>query len=236
MDVQTVMTELKSLGNPAVASLMQRNHGVDQPIFGVKIGDMKKIQKRIKKDYQLALDLFATGNYDAMYFAGLIADDEKMTRGNLNQWATQARSGALPEFTVAWVAAGSRHGWEMGLKWIDAKKSNVIRAGWATLGCIVALRDDSALDLKKLTQLIQRVEKTLPQADSSLRSAMNLFLISVGCYVVPLSQLCRETGLRIGPLTSGNPNNNCKIPYVPDYIDKVAKRGSLGKKRKTVKC
>ena len=236
MDAQTIMTELQTLGNPSVAALMQRNHGVDQPIFGVRIADLKKIQKRIKKDYQLALDLYATGNYDAMYFAGLIADDEKMTRSNLNQWATQAQAGALPEYTVAWVAAGSRHGWDMGLQWIDAKKLHVIRAGWATLGCIVALRPDSELDLKKLRQLIQRVEKTLPKVDSSLRSAMNLFLISVGCYVLPLSSLCRETGERIGPLSSGNPNNNCKIPYVPDYIDKVASRGSLGKKRKTVKC
>ena len=34
-------------------------------------------QKRIKMDYQLALDLYETGNYDAMYLAGLIADDAR---------------------------------------------------------------------------------------------------------------------------------------------------------------
>src|SRR5947209_7953223 len=48
-------------------------HGAREPFFGVKIEDLKKIQKRIKKDYQLALDLYATGISDAMYLAGLIA-------------------------------------------------------------------------------------------------------------------------------------------------------------------
>ncbi len=32
---------------------------------GVKISDLKLIQKRIKKDHQPAFDLYDTGNYDA---------------------------------------------------------------------------------------------------------------------------------------------------------------------------
>ena len=69
---------------------MMFNHGVKEPIFGVKIEDMKKIQKRIKKDYQLALDLYDTGIYDAMYLAGLIADDAKMTKKDLQHWVDKA--------------------------------------------------------------------------------------------------------------------------------------------------
>jgi len=33
---------------------------------------MKKIQKRVKIDYLLALDLYASGNYDAMYLASFL--------------------------------------------------------------------------------------------------------------------------------------------------------------------
>lgn len=33
------------------------NHGIKEPCFGVKISDLQKIVKRIKRDYQLALDL-----------------------------------------------------------------------------------------------------------------------------------------------------------------------------------
>jgi hypothetical protein len=71
-----IVEELRMLGAESIKKVL-RNHGVQEPFFGVKIGDMKKIQKRIKKDYQLALDLYVTGNYDAIYLAGLVADDAK---------------------------------------------------------------------------------------------------------------------------------------------------------------
>lgn len=68
------------------------NHGVKEPCFGVKVGDLQKIQKRIKKDYQLALDLYDTGNYDAMYLARLIADAARMTKKDLQRWIANATS------------------------------------------------------------------------------------------------------------------------------------------------
>ncbi len=79
MTAEEIVEELRTLGSESIKKVL-RNHGVREPFFGVKIGDMKKIQKRIKKDYQIALDLYDTGNYDAMYLAGLVADDAKMTR------------------------------------------------------------------------------------------------------------------------------------------------------------
>ena len=74
MTAKEILTELKSLGTASYKKLLMTNYGAKEPLFGVKIGDLKKIQKRIKQDYQLALDLYDTGNYDAMYLAGLIAD------------------------------------------------------------------------------------------------------------------------------------------------------------------
>ena len=90
------------------------NHGVKEPCYGVKIGDLQKIVKRIKKDYQLALDLYDTGVYDAMYLAGLIADDARMTKNDLQHWVDKAYCRGLSEATVAWVTEGSTHGWELG--------------------------------------------------------------------------------------------------------------------------
>jgi 3-methyladenine DNA glycosylase AlkD len=50
-------------------------------MFGVKVGDLKPIVKQIKGDQELAMQLYATGNSDAMYLAGLVADGRKMTCG-----------------------------------------------------------------------------------------------------------------------------------------------------------
>jgi hypothetical protein len=76
--------------------------------------------------------LYDTGNYDAMYLAGLIADDARMTKKDLRRWVGKAYAGALPGATVAWVAAGSPHGHELASGWIESSKSLVAAAGWAT--------------------------------------------------------------------------------------------------------
>jgi len=87
MTAKEILEEIKPWGTEGYKRMLMANYGVQEPCFGVKIGDLKKIQKRIKKNYQLALDLYDTGNYDAMYLAGLIADDARMTKQDLQRWA-----------------------------------------------------------------------------------------------------------------------------------------------------
>lgn len=152
---------------------MDNNHGVKEPCFGVPISELRTFQKRIKEDYQLALDLYDTGNWDAMYLAGLTADDARMTRTDLQRWVEKAYGGSLRGATVAWVAAGSPHGRDMALKWIESSNSLVAAAGWATLSSLVSIKNDAELDFPELKQLIQRVQRTIHQAPDAVRSPMN---------------------------------------------------------------
>jgi hypothetical protein len=65
---------------------------------------------------------------------------------------------------------------------------------------------------------------------------MNGFVIAVGSYVKPLSEFAIEIGEKIGTVTADLGNNDCQVPFAPEYIRKVQARGVIGKKRKTVKC
>jgi 3-methyladenine DNA glycosylase AlkD len=235
MTANDIVAELKSLGNDSYKKVML-NHGAKEPFFGVKIEDMKKIQKRIMKDYQLALDLYDTGVSDAMYLAGLIADDAKMTKKDLQRWAEKAFMPLISEYTVAWVAAESEHGREIALEWIDSKKENVAAAGWATLSSLVGITDDADLDHAELKQLLQRVQKTIHQQPNRVRYTMNGFVIAVGSYVKALTAAAIETAKKIGPVSVEMGGTACKVPAAVDYIKKVQQRGSIGKKRKTAKC
>ena len=94
MTAQEILDHLKPLGAESYRRVLM-NHGIQEPVFGVKIEELGKIQKKVKKDYQLALDLYETGVYDAMYLAGLIADDLAMTRDDLRHWALQANCPTL---------------------------------------------------------------------------------------------------------------------------------------------
>jgi hypothetical protein len=145
MELADVMTQLEAMGNESAKPMLMR-HGAREPFFAARIGDLKAIVKQVKKDQQLALALYATGNSDAMYLAGLIADDAAFTKEELQRWAEQAYWSLLSESTVAWVAAGNRHGWELALAWIDSDQEMLAAAGWSTLCGIVAMRPDSGAE------------------------------------------------------------------------------------------
>jgi 3-methyladenine DNA glycosylase AlkD len=235
MTANDIIEELKPLGHDSYKKVML-NHGAKEPFYGVRIEDLKKIQKRIKKDYQLALDLYDTGISDAMYLAGLIADDAKMSKKDLQDWAEKAYFPLMSECTVAWVAAESKHGREMALKWIDSKKENVASSGWATLSSLVGITDDTELDVAELKQLLQRVQKTIHQQPNRVRHVMNGFIIAVGGYVKALTEAAIQTAGKIGKVSVDMNGTACKVPDAAEYIKKIQQRGTIGKKRKTAKC
>ena len=235
MNAKTILEEIKPLGSDGYKRVIFK-HGVKEPCFGVKISELQKIVKRIKMDYQLALDLYDTGNYDAMYLAGLIADDARMTKKDLQHWAAKAYCQGLASATVPWVASGSAHGWELGLEWIDSKTPLIAVTGWATLGSLVSIRDDSKLDLPALKKLLGRIQKSIHQSPDPVRYQMNSFVITLGSYVAPLTEIALQTAETIGPVTADMGDTSCQVPFAPDYIRKVQRRGTIGKKRKTAKC
>lgn len=234
MTANEIVDQLRQLGLDSYKRVLL-NHGVSEPLFGVKVEEMKKIQKRVGKNYQLALDLYATGIFDAMYLAGLIADDLSMTRDDLRRWAEQASCPALSSSTVAWVSAESLHGRELALEWIESARESVASTGWSTYSSLVSIKDDADLDLAEIERLLRRVEETIHRQPNLVRSAMNGFVIAVGTYVTPLAELALATGNRIGQVSVDKGDTACKVPYAPDYIRKAHERGTAGRKRKSAK-
>ena len=235
MTLQTIMAELKAKGSDSIKKILLK-HGVKEPFFGVKVEDLKLIQKKVKKDYQLSKDLYATGNADAMYLAGLIADETKMTKKDLSLWVSQAVSNNISEYTVPWIAAESNFGYEMAMEWIDAKKDFIAAAGWSTLSSLVAIKPDNELNIPSLKALLKRVETNIHKADNRVKSKMNAFLIAVGSYVTPLTDLAISTAKKIGEVEVNTDGTACKVPSAVEYIAKMKTRGALGKKKKMARC
>ena len=235
MTLEETMAELKSYGNQGIKNILLK-HGVLEPFFGVKVEHLKIIQKKVKKDYQLALELFATNNADAMYLAGLIADDMKMTREDLQGWAKTALSHNISAYTVPWVTAGSNYGLELAMQWIDSNEEHIAVAGWSTLSGLVALKADEEIDMELIRNLMTRIEKNIHSSQNRVRQAMNLFIICIGTYIKELSAEAVATAARIGNVTVDMNGTACKVPNAVEYIKKVSDRGTIGKKRKVIKC
>jgi 3-methyladenine DNA glycosylase AlkD len=100
MTLDEVMTELEALGNERTKK-QYKSRGAREPLFGVATGAMKPLFRKIKQDQALSEQLYATGNYDAMYFAGMIADPNAMTEADFDPWMDAAYFPMLSNFVVA---------------------------------------------------------------------------------------------------------------------------------------
>ncbi|MBI5850360.1 MAG: DNA alkylation repair protein [Planctomycetes bacterium] len=235
MEVQEVMAALEKLGT-AQTKKTWLAHGATGDLFGVKIGDMKPIVKKLKGRQDVALGLYATGNLDAMYLAGLVADGAAMSKKELDAWVKAARWGMIAEYTVPWVAAESPHARELALKWIDSKQEQVASAGWNTWSGIVSLRPDAELDLAEIESLLRRVQKDIGTAKNRVRYCMNGFVMAVGAAVKPLLAKAKAVAKALGKVEVDVGDTACKVPVALDMIAKIESMGRVGLKRKTMKC
>jgi 3-methyladenine DNA glycosylase AlkD len=235
MTVTEILDELKSYGNTSTKNTYYK-HGAREPFFGVKVQDLKKIVKKVKTNHALSLELYATGNTDAMYLAGLIADENKISKEELNTWAKQAYWYYISEYTVPWVAAESRYGLELALEWIESPLENIASAGWATLSNLSMLKPDEELDTDLFSSLLDRATKEVHQAQNRVRYTMNGFVIAVGGSVKSLSLQAVKRAKSIGKVSVNVGETSCKVPLATDYIQKIIDKGTLGKKRKSARC
>ncbi len=235
MTLQDGMARLEAKGSESVKRIFLR-HGAKEPFFGVKVGDMKPIAKAIKGRQDLALALYATGNGDAQYLAGMVADGGKLSRKELGLWARTASWRMVAGTTVPWVASEHPDGFALAQDWIDAKAELVAVAGWATLGAWVATHPDETLDIKALTALLARVERTIHGERNRVRQQMNAFIIAVGTYVAPLASRAVATARKVGQVEVDVGDSDCQIPDAESYILKSRRGQPVAPKRKTVRC
>jgi 3-methyladenine DNA glycosylase AlkD len=229
------MAELEKKGSEQTRKTFAR-HGVAMPMFGVKVADLKLVAKKIRGQQELALSLYDSGNYDAMYLAGMVADGSRMTKKQLEHWAKATTCETLCGYTVPWVATESPYARELALKWIDSKKEPVAIMGWSTYAGVVATREDAELDLGEVQQLLDRVIKEIHTAPNKVRYVMNQFVIAVGGYVKPLLKAAKKAAKAIGTVSVDMGDTACKVPDALAYIEKIEAMGRVGKKRKTMRC
>jgi 3-methyladenine DNA glycosylase AlkD len=235
--VTSIMSELKKKGKESTRKIYARHGMATENMYGVSVADLKVIAKTIKGQQELACELYATGNLDAMYLAGMVADGSKMSAKELNAWAEGAANlQMIAEYTVPWVAVENPQGCELALQWMKSKKERVACSGWCTYSGLLAIKPDEALDLAEIKNLLSMIVKEIKSAQNRVRYTMNGFVIAVGTYVKPLLKEAKEAARKIGDVSVDVGETACNVPLASAHIEKIEAAGRIGKKRKTIRC
>ena len=235
MDFETVMQELEALGKERTKKIYISN-GAQEPLFGVATGAMKPMAKKIKINQPLAEELYATGNYDAMYFAGIIADPKAMNDSDFNRWMDKAYFYMLSDFVVAVTLSESDLAQDLADTWMASGDELRMSAGWSCYCWLIGNRSDYEFSEMKMSQMLDRVKKTIHDSPERTKSAMNNFLYTVGISYLPLHDKASKTAEEIGIVEVKRVKKKSSFLNAYESIQKEVDRGRLGFKRKHVRC
>ncbi|MFB7157832.1 MULTISPECIES: DNA alkylation repair protein [unclassified Lysinibacillus] len=235
MDFETVMQELESLGKERTKKMYISN-GAHEPLFGVATGAMKPIAKKIKKNQRLAEELYATGNYDAMYFAGIIADPKAMTESDFDRWMDEAYFYMLSDYVVAVTLSESGIAQDVADNWIASGDELRMSAGWSCYCWLLGSRKDNEFSESKISNMLDIVKNSIHDSPERTKSAMNNFLSTVGISYLPLHEKAIETAKETGIVELKRDKKKSSFLNAYESIKKEMDRGRIGFKRKYVRC
>ena len=215
MKLTEAMEQLEAFGSEQTRKTWCR-HGAAEPMFGVKFGDLTKLQKQIKVDHALAAELWRTGNHDARLLACMVADASAVTEKELKAWASQVKESSTAEVLAAFasrtpMAAKIREVWLA-----DAKMR---RAGWSMVGHCA--KDGNSLDEATSLGYIKRIEGDIHKAENWTRRTMMYVLIGIGGRTSILRKAAEAAIKRIGPVAFDPGNTACEFPDPIPYIAKM---------------
>ncbi len=235
VDFEMVMKELEALGTERIKKTYI-NNGAHDPLFGVATGKMKPIAKKIKKNQALAEQLYASGNYDAMYFAGIIADPTEMTAENFERWIDKAYFYMLSDYVVAVTLSETDFAQVVADRWVASGEELKMSAAWSCYCWLLGNRPDDEFSTSKIADMLNQVENTIHDSPDRTKSAMNNFIYTVGVSYLPLHEKALETAKAVGPVEVKKDKKKSSILLASENIQKDIDRGRIGFKRKHVRC
>lgn len=235
MNVETVMQELEALGKERTKKMYVSN-GAHEPLFGVATGAMKPLAKKIKINQPLAEQLYATGNYDAMYFAGIIADPKAMTEADFERWMDAAYFYMLSDYVVAVTLAEADIAQEVADKWIASDEELRMSAGWSCYCWLLGNRQDGEFSESKIATMLEMVKNKIHDSPQRAKYAMNNLIYTVGVSYLPLHDKAVETAKAVGPVEVKQNKGKSSFLLAAENIQKAVDKNQLGFKRKHVRC
>ncbi|QIL45657.1 DNA alkylation repair protein [Vagococcus coleopterorum] len=231
--LETAMKELEALGTAQTKKTLM-NHGAREPLFGVRIGDMKKeLVKKYRGNNDLAIQLIKTGNSDAQYLAGLIMNPQDLTIETIRELVPFFTWQAQSEAVLACVAADSPHGQTLAEEWLASSDERLLQTGLVTLSKCASVLEDDQLNQELFKEVTQEMMTRFPSASDSLQYAINNYLISLGSFTHVFHEGAKDLLTQIADVKI---TAQCSVPDGLAKLAKVEERGSVGKKRKKAMC
>ncbi len=186
-----------------------------------KLGDLRNMAKEIKKDHELALELWSVGEFLPRQLAILIMDPKKMTQEVVNQLDSDIQQHPFSEriHLIDWLMvnqlAKDKKAKELMLSWQNSPSALQRRIFWYHQA---RLRWVGQTPPPNSEELMKAIEATIEQEAPEVQWAMNFTAAQIGIYQPEFRARCISLGERTGLFKDEIVAKNCTPNYLPAFI------------------
>lgn len=195
---------------------------------GVKLGDIKKLGAEIKKDHELAWELWSTGDFHGSLLAVLVFDNKLLSEQEVDQLAVEMlQHDAKDRCQLAdWLLANQlsknkKLAALMGT-WEQNRSAMLRRLFWyhqARLRWVGRTPPGNTADL------MASLENNMASEEPEVQWTMNFCAGQIGVHEPQYRARCIKLGKGLGLYKDDHVSKNCTPSYLPEFIRiEVAKR------------
>lgn len=219
MSVKNLLDQLQALGNEKVYARNKKNGAGDNQ-YGVKLGDIRKVGKKIRTDHSLAMELWETKNLEARLLAILVMEPENLSARELDDMVKSLEIPQVADWFNAYVLKEHSDNESMRTKWMDSDNKWAARSGWSLTAGKVA-RDSQDVDINKL---LNRIEREMPRSFPEVQWTMNTALAQIGIHFPEHRNRAIDIGEKLGIYRDFPVSKGCTSPFAPVWIREMVKR------------
>lgn len=178
MDKDEVLAWLERKGTRRNIEGMAR-YGVEAPrAFGVTMGTLLSLAKRLGKNHELSIALWESGWYEARMLAALIGEPARVTRRQMNAWAADFDNWAVCDTACFHLFDRTPFAWEKVHQWAKSPREFVKRAAFWMMSTLT-VHDKAAHD-KQFLDLLPLIEQGARDERNFVKKAVSSALRSIG--------------------------------------------------------
>ncbi len=219
MTAKEILSKLESLGNEKVRKHNSK-YGAGKNQFGVKLGDIRALAKKIKTNHNLALDLWKTKNADARLLSTLIINPEELSVKEINQMVRSEKFTHVADWFHSYVIKNHPENEKLRDEWMTTKDLMAARAGWSLTSGRVAKNPEGL----NIPELLDRIESEMADAAPEVQWTMNTALAQIGIHFPKFRKRAISIGEKLGVYRDYPVSKGCTSPFAPIWIKEMVNR------------
>jgi 3-methyladenine DNA glycosylase AlkD len=187
--------------------------------YGIGLTQLKQLAKKIRRDHLLAMQLWASANYDTRIMGILIDEPAKVTMEQIEKQVHDCSYWLLSHVYCSCLLNKTPFALDLSAEWADHKDPVHRRCAYLLIYQIA--QNDKKLHNSFFVDYLVRIERSIRKEENFVKDAMNSAMFMIGRRNLELNARAIAAASKIGPVEIDYGDNSCKAMNVLENLTDI---------------